>query len=98
MFAATPALFNTAITIPYCSAVLNGINGWFAAKPAVITNHWTAEASLCRAGGQEADNHNVVSGGTGSERLQPNITMRIHQHVSLDSALVGDLKHGLLEN
>ena len=37
MFAATPALFNTAITIPYCSAVLNGINGWFAAKPAVIT-------------------------------------------------------------
>ena len=32
----TPAEANTAITIPYCKAVLNGKSGWFAEKPAVM--------------------------------------------------------------
>ena len=34
--AATPALPKTARTMPYCKAVLKGISGWFAAKPAVM--------------------------------------------------------------
>ena len=36
IFAVIPALPSTAITIPYCKAVLNGISGWLAANPAVM--------------------------------------------------------------
>ena len=32
-----PAACSTAMTMPYCSAVLKGSSGWFAAKPAGIS-------------------------------------------------------------